>query len=606
MSNIKSAFVLAILVLLTTFTSAFAGPTFTVSPTSLSFTKDYNTLRVKKLVTITKVGSGTLSWKVRGLAYWLSPTPRTGTNSGSFYVYAGVSGQAVGTYTGSIEISAVGAPTVIIPVTLKVTGTAPAPEPEPEPAPEPTPTTINVPVGGNLQDALDSVTGGGTIRLVPGVTYWCACVLRPNSGTKITITTETTLPAAGTRITDSYVPNLAIIQSTSSEPAIRTSTGANNYAFVGVRFQENQGGAGEIIRLGDATDSNRANIPHHFTFDRVKIDVDPNIGQKRGIAANADYVTIINSDIGGMWRLGQDSQAISQWQANGHLVVRNNKLGAGSEIVMIGGAVPAVPGLNPDNILIENNWFTRPLSWKGDSKYVVKNLFELKAGTHVTVRHNLFENHWAAAQAGPSIVLTPKAGMRVTDVIFENNIIRNVGTGFNILGYDYYDPYDRSQGPQLERVAIRNNLFIFNPSLYGGNGRFITVSDGANNFTIDNNTVVYEGTSTPYGFLYGYDDPSGVTGWTVTDNIVFCGKYGVMAAGLAEGNASLGTYFHLTSAFTGNVLYGASASLYPTGNFYPTVAAMQLEFVNPAARDYRLKVGSIYTGKGVNFSLLPQ
>src|SRR4029077_8367694 len=46
--------------------------------------------------------------------------------------------------------------------------------------------------------------------------------------------------------------------------------------------------------------------------------------------------------------------------------------------------------------------------------------------------------------------------------------------------------------------------------------------------------------------------------------------------------------------FSGNVLAGGSASRYPAGNFFPTVAAWQAGFATYAAGDYTLSASSPY------------
>src|SRR5688572_6908879 len=69
----------------------------------------------------------------------------------------------------------------------------------------------------------------------------------------------------------------------------------------------------------------------------------------------------------------------------------------------------------------------------------VKNIFELKNARIVVVEHNVFENHWKESQAGWAIVLTPRNSggnchwCSVEYVRFENNIVRHVAAGINLL-----------------------------------------------------------------------------------------------------------------------------------------------------------------------------
>lgn len=591
-------------------TPAWAQPavTLAVSPATLTFETTERLDPAPQRLSVTTTGRGSLKWKAAASEPWLSLSRASGTNAGNVDVSVSAGTLPAGTYAGRVRFTDNTGRTTDVAVTLSISAAPGEPVVDPvDGSPDPTApseTIVDVPVGGSLQAALDAATPGTTIRLAAGATYSGPFRLRPNSGDYITITTNGDLPAPDTRITPDYAGRLARIQSATSEPAIRTTPGANRYRLVGLEFGENAGAYSEVIRLGDAADPNESNIPYDFTIDRVLILVDPLVGQKRGIAANADNVTIINSDIRGVWgAYGEDSQAVIQWQAHGNLVVRNNRLEAGSEVVLIGGAYPAVAGLNPQNIIIEGNHLTRPLEWRGDSKYKVKNLFELKAGRHVVFRGNLLENHWAAAQPGPAIVFTPKHGMRVTDVLFENNVVRSTGTGFNMYGYDYDHPYDLSQGPQLEGVTVRNNLFVLNRQVFGGSGRFMLIGQGVTGVTIARNTVVSEGSSTPSASLYGYG-VDGVSNWSIQDNILFHGTYGVFSDQASMGNPTLTMWFH-NPVFLGNVLHDARASLYPTGNAYPTWATLAAEFVDVANGDYRLREGSVYTGRGADFSLLP-
>src|SRR5215207_7508194 len=74
------------------------------------------------------------------------------------------------------------------------------------------PQIIDVPAGGNLQQALTAAQPGATIRLTPGATYVGTFTLPAKYGSSfITITTrDAQLPAAGTRIDPSYKPGLAV------------------------------------------------------------------------------------------------------------------------------------------------------------------------------------------------------------------------------------------------------------------------------------------------------------------------------------------------------------------------------------------------------------
>ena len=210
-------------------------------------------------------------------------------------------------------------------------------------------TTIDVPAGGDLQAALNQVQPGGTIRLAAGATYTGNFKLPAKGGTSfIVITTNTALPPAGTRIDPSYRTRLATIKSPNGASALATATGASYYRVVGVSFDANVGGGGEVIALGRDAQTTLAEVPHHLEFDRVLITGDAAVGQRRGIAVNAAHVTIANSDIRDIKDAGQDSQAIAGWNTPGPITIRNNYLEAAGENIMFGGAHINIPNVDPE------------------------------------------------------------------------------------------------------------------------------------------------------------------------------------------------------------------------------------------------------------------
>jgi hypothetical protein len=111
---------------------------------------------------------------------------------------------------------------------------------------------INVPRGGDLQSALNQVQPGGTIRLESGATYVGNFTLPAKSSTSyVTLTTGgVTLPPAGTRIDPSYRSRLATIRSSNGAAALRTATGASYYRIVGVAFESNVNGDGDVMTFG--------------------------------------------------------------------------------------------------------------------------------------------------------------------------------------------------------------------------------------------------------------------------------------------------------------------------------------------------------------------
>jgi len=481
---------------------------------------------------------------------------------------------------------------------------------------------IDVPAGGSLQQALNAVEPGGTIRLAAGATYTGSFTLPAKNGAEyITITTgNVALPAPGQRIDPSYKPALATIRSASTSSALATAPGASYYRIVGVAFEANKNGSGDIIALGHADQTTLAAVPHHIELDRVLISGDPAVGQKRAIAANAAHVAITNSDIREIKAAGQDSQAIAAWNAPGPFVIRNNYLEAAGENIMFGGAHIRIPGVVPGDITVENNVLTKNPAWKGTT-WTVKNVFELKNAQRVMVRGNILQFTWGGAQAGFAVVLTPRnsSGLTpwvvVSDVEFSGNVIAHAGGAFNLLGHD-----DTAISGQLARVLVTDNLVLdIDGSAWDGAGTFAQIGGEPAAITFDHNTVMHSGNIVTF-YSGSYVNASGakvsggpVTGFVFRNNLLPHNAYGIFGTGQAYGNGSL-NYYAPGAVVERNVMASNAslASRYPPDNQFPSLAAFTATFRNAAAQDYRLAPGSPYIGAGTDgknigcdFTLLP-
>ena len=153
------------------------------------------------------------------------------------------------------------------------------------------------------------------------------------------------------------------LRSPNGEPALTTKPSAHHWRLQWLAFEANQGGAGDIIQLGDGSRAQRnlATVPHHFELDGLIIRGDAVRGQKRAIALNSATTTIRNSDIREIKAIGQDSQAICGWNGPGPYVIENNYLEAAGENVMFGGADPAIRDLVPSDITVRGNYMSKPV-----------------------------------------------------------------------------------------------------------------------------------------------------------------------------------------------------------------------------------------------------
>jgi len=468
---------------------------------------------------------------------------------------------------------------------------------------------ISVGPGGDLQAALNRVTPGGTVRLASGVTYVGNFRLPAKHGSSyVLITTgDGMLPPAGTRISVSDKSRLATIKSGNSAPALATDSGATYYRIVGVAFEANANGAGDIIRLGDHDQRDFAEVPHHLELDRVIITGHPTAGQKRGIAANAAHVLIANSDIRDIKAVGQDSQAIAGWNTPGPITIRNNYLEAAGENIMFGGAHINLPGAVPSDIAVEDNVLTKNRAWRG-SMWTVKNLFELKNARRVLVRRNTLEYNWRGGQPGYAVVLTPRNSSGRTpwavieDVEFSGNVVRHSGSAFNLLGHD-----DTAPSGQLARVMIRNNLlYDINHSTWGGAGIFVQIGGEPARITIDHNTVLHTGNIVT---LYAghYPTASGqkvtagpVTGFVFTNNLLRHNAYGIFGSGQGWGQGALNAYAPGAVVRRNVMASDRGGDRYPSDNFFPPLAEFSAGFEDMNAAKYWLGTRSHYVGAGTD------
>ncbi len=354
----------------------------------------------------------------------------------------------------------------------------------------------------------------------------------------ILITTATALPPPGVRIDPSYKPSLATIRSSTTSSALSTAAGASYYRIVGVAFEANQNGSGDIIALGRADQTTLASIPHHIELDRVLIAGNPSVGQKRAIAANAISVSILNSDIRDIKAVGQDSQAIAAWNSPGPFVIRNNYLEAAGENILFGGADIMVAGVIPSDITVEDNVLTKNPAWRGSS-WTVKNIFELKNARRVVVRRNLMLYNWGGSQTGFAVVFTPRNSsgrtpwVEVSDVEFSGNTLAHSGSAFNLLGHDDTDP-----SGQLARVVLRNNLvYDIDGDAWAGNGTFAQIGGEPSGITIDHNTILHTGNVVTF-YSGQYTNSAGVkvtggpiAGFSFTNNLVRHNAYGIFGIG---------------------------------------------------------------------------
>lgn len=456
---------------------------------------------------------------------------------------------------------------------------------------------VNVPVGGDLQHAIDNANPGDTIVLPAGAVFRGNFVL-PNKGTSTAyITIQSSLSSslpAGQRVSPSNANLMSAVVSPNGSAAISVSDYAHHYQLIGLEIRPPSGTyATDLVTFGSGTTTSIAALPHDLILDRSYIHGDPAAGSKRGISLNCGTATIENSYISDIKSTWQDASAIGEWNGGGPFTIVNNYLEASGENILFGGSAPYISGLVPSGIVVQGNYLSKPLSWRpGSSTYAgvawsVKNIFEIKSAKNVTVTGNVMENNWVSSQDGFGVLFTVRTESgtdptaTVQNVIFEKNLVRNTAQGVNMEGID-----SDGGGGSTSNVTIRNNVFLINGAAWGsGTGTAFQILNGMTNLTIDHNTVLQDG-----NLAMAAVGPS--SGFVFQNNLALTGPYGFFGSGYGTGTAALRQYFP-GAIFQNNAIVGGYALSYPAGNFFPSTTAA-VGFANFLSGNYALATASPY------------
>jgi hypothetical protein len=445
----------------------------------------------------------------------------------------------------------------------------------------PTGKTIAVHAGDNLQTALGAAQRGDEVVIDAGATFTGSFILPAKSGTSangwITVRTSAlnSLPPAGSRINAAqHASAMPKLVANSVAEVLRTAPGASGWRIVGIEMTVipnltwvHNG----LVLLGDGSTAQKqlSQVPSDLILDRVYIHGQPNVSLKRCVGLNSASTAIVDSQLLECHGRGFDSQAIAGWNGPGPYRIENNRLEAAGEIIMFGGASPAIQNLVPSDVTIRRNYLYRPMSWKG--VWTVKNLFELKNAQRVLVEGNVMENNWVDGQVGFAIVLGSADSSYpwciVQDVTMRYNHIHNSAGAVNL--FEHY-----GNALSMRRVALLNNLFTnIGASGLGSNGRMFQLIDGVDDVWIEGNTGFAPTTYMTFGGFTKY-----MNRFTYRNNIGGGAQYNLHSP---EGMGQTALTKHLSSpyVYAGNLIVGSSM-LMPSGNAYaPSVTA--IGFINP-------------------------
>ncbi len=473
---------------------------------------------------------------------------------------------------------------------------------------------LEVHEGDDLNAVIQSAKLGDQIVLAAGARFQGPIILRNKpveQGTNripwITIRTSqlSDLPPVGHRVRPEHAVHMPTIYTETNQPAITSEFSAHHYHFIGIEVTTTSEKVYDLVRLGFNTTNGRAHatsidqLPDKIVFERCYLHGNRTGDLRSGITMNTKAFAIFDSTISEVHERGTEAQALVGFNGIGPFKIVNNFLEAAGENVMFGGADPKIDQLVPSDILIERNYFFKPLRWKKGhpdyEQWVVKNILEFKSARRAKVRGNIFENCWPAGQSGKAILLTARnqnggaPWTAVEDVTFENNVLRNIN-GFIQIGSGGREGHSTKP---LKNIFIRNNLLL-NVAENNSKGiRSFFEIDGNENRPPTTNVQIMHNVGL---FVPGHGKSlmtlgsSGkvIDGLVFEKNIFSCGQFGVSGSGSTPGIQTINQYFR-NWTFRDNILVGSvGQKKYPPGNtIVPGVA--QVEFVDPAQGDFRLQ-----------------
>jgi hypothetical protein len=447
----------------------------------------------------------------------------------------------------------------------------------------------------DLQARIDAARLGDTVEIPQGATCTGNFTLRNRAGAGwIVIRSSGALPEPGRRVTPDKAPQMAKIVTPNSSPAIGVEPGAHHYRLIGLEITAGNADVYDLVSLGDgsAAQNKPESTPSDLIVDRCYIHGSAHQKIKRGISLNSARTAVIDSYISEIHAPGQDSQALCGWNGPGPFRIENNFLSASTENVLFGGARGYLPEIVPSDIEITGNHFYKPLSWKpGDPSFAgetwsIKNILEFKNARRVLVDGNVFDQ--GLVGFGILFTVRTQGGSMpwavVEDITFTRNLMRHVGGGVNISAYD-----DEGGNKGItQRILFSNNVFEdVDRERWSGNGTSFQILHGPPDIKIDHNTMF----QTSCVVLADYSQPA--VRFEFTNNI---GNGDICGAGRVGMNA---LDYHFPGAIvTHNVLAGTKASLYPSGNFFPS-GLNAIGFASYEGGDYRLVSGP-YRGAGTD------
>lgn len=275
----------------------------------------------------------------------------------------------------------------------------------------------------------------------------------------------------------------------------------------------------------------------------------------------------------------------------------------------------------PTSVLVDDgslSWTTATIPTSA-SKWVVKNLFELKCCLNVTISGNIFRYLWEDTNIGARQAWWLKAENQNNDggswtstirnMTIEYNLVESVFGWLSLQGRYCVNGSPIVRPAPIKGVTIRHNLIIDCTGTVWGESpsntaNVMLVQNGVEDLTIDHNTVIAPGMRDIMTFDSEHYD---LVNFTYTSNMALRNTSGWSGSPAGEGNDALDLYIP-TRTITNNAIGGAQSGnfsgSYPTNNNYPTVANWEAAFTNYSSDgnplDYVIAPGHAYLTGGAD------
>lgn len=214
----------------------------------------------------------------------------------------------------------------------------------------------------------------------------------------------------------------------------------------------------DTVIVGDFDETDPRSQPDQVRFVGTSVVAGAN-GGKRAWALHGRRIRLEGCSAHNFWRKGQESQAVWCHNGPGPYEILGGVYEASGVNVLFGGA-EIKTGVNPSGI-ITGATLQKPLHWRGQG-YVIKNLFEVKAGKNIVLDDCTLSGCWGGeGQAGWAIVLTPETQGHVAPwltvdyiIILNNRLLNCIDGAVNVLGQD-----QNAQTIPMTNLAIAGNYF---------------------------------------------------------------------------------------------------------------------------------------------------